>query len=67
MKRQRGDRFRIWFRNTATGRTGPVQIGYWEDCSWPYRRQAEEYAQGLKESGQGKDGEYFVQQDPRRI
>lgn len=60
MKRQRGDRFEIWFRNFEHNTEKPVQIGYWEDCTWPYRKQAERYAEGLKHSGQGKNGEYFV-------
>lgn len=45
MKRQPGDMWGLLCTNTQTGEAKPVQIGGWEVSAFPYRKQAEEWAQ----------------------
>ena len=49
-KRQAGDRWGLSCTNTETGVTKPVQIGGWEDSTFPYRKQAEVYAKEFNEN-----------------
>jgi hypothetical protein len=43
-KRQKGDRWGLVSIDLDTGEQCRVQICGWEDSTFPYRRQAEEYA-----------------------
>jgi hypothetical protein len=50
--RRRGDRWGLVAIKLDTGKEGRVQIGGWETSTFPYRKQAEEYAQGYNELSQ---------------
>ena len=47
MKRKAGDRWGMIKIDKTTGIKESVQIGYWETTLFPYRKQAQEYADGL--------------------
>ena len=46
-RRQSGDRWGLISVNLETGEKKSVQIGYWESTTFPYAKQAQEYADGL--------------------
>ena len=47
--RRKGDRWGLVKTKLATGEEWRVQIGGWETSTFPYRKQAEEYAQAYNE------------------
>jgi hypothetical protein len=50
--RRRGDRWGLVAIDLVTGKERRMQICRWEDSTFPYRRQAEEHAQGYNKLSQ---------------